>query len=147
MRVPRLRASPRHGGARNFSAFLLRYRIRRGGAPSGAAGFIVMEDRPRRSCKSELYVITGNLALKNTCFMRPMIAFLAPALSPFWGGGTCEPRYYLYKNFGRVENLSSPGIPSMMSLTPKNSSNNVTESDILTSTSWIKGTSLKRSMN
>jgi hypothetical protein len=43
MRVPRLRASPRHGGAKSFSAFLLRYLIRRGGAPSGAAEFIVMK--------------------------------------------------------------------------------------------------------
>ncbi len=38
MRVPRLRASPRHGGAR--TVFYLYVMIRRGGVPSGAAAFI-----------------------------------------------------------------------------------------------------------
>jgi len=41
--VPRLRASPRHGGASfGISTFYWRSLIRRGGVPSGAAAFIVM---------------------------------------------------------------------------------------------------------
>jgi len=39
MRIPRLRASPRHGGAERCCRYTYT-RIRRGGAPSGAAGFI-----------------------------------------------------------------------------------------------------------
>ncbi len=40
MRAPRLRASPRHGGAVRCLQICLLTLIRRGGAPSGAAGFI-----------------------------------------------------------------------------------------------------------
>ncbi len=40
MRAPRLRASPRHGGAVRCLQICIQTLIRRGGAPSGAAGFI-----------------------------------------------------------------------------------------------------------
>jgi|GEM_PF-4127600 len=41
MRVTRLRASPRHGGAGGFEFFM--FLIRHGGAPSGVAAFIIMD--------------------------------------------------------------------------------------------------------
>jgi hypothetical protein len=40
-RVPRLRASPRHGGATLFSGDFIHSVIRRGGAPSGAAALLL----------------------------------------------------------------------------------------------------------
>jgi hypothetical protein len=39
-RIPRIRASPRHGGAVRCLHIYVQILIRRGGAPSGAAGFI-----------------------------------------------------------------------------------------------------------
>ena len=41
MRIPRLGASPRHGGARKIPSYFYESSIRRGGVPSGAVEFIV----------------------------------------------------------------------------------------------------------
>jgi hypothetical protein len=45
MRVPRIRASPRHGGASSVYAGLMipMVLIRRGGVPSGVAAFIAID--------------------------------------------------------------------------------------------------------
>ncbi len=45
MMITRLRASPRHGGVRPVFWSFSRYQIRRGGVPSGAAAFVIIQDR------------------------------------------------------------------------------------------------------
>ena len=46
---PRLRASPRHGGAVRCLQIYVQTLIRRGGAPSGAVGFIANNQKSKPS--------------------------------------------------------------------------------------------------
>ena len=65
--VPRIRASPRHGGARQFLEFFSHLN-RRGGAPSGAAAFIATIN----NVLSLIISLYHDLHGKRTLFLRLM---------------------------------------------------------------------------
>ena len=78
--VPRLKASPRHGGARRFQHFFSHLN-RRGGAPSGTAAFIAMLNDDPSLIISIIMIFMGNPLLSLFVYSLRQLGEL-PSLSP-----------------------------------------------------------------